>query len=139
MLVVAAPSFARLLKPDELARLRRTTIDAARRVQDKSLRGGFGAVAVALAEPRAPLPTQTAPGSSEIALESEGRGYRVTGRINDAQTVTFVVDTGATYVALPQGCGRATWSRPGRSPTRICAADAMFIDRRTANGIARLA
>jgi len=102
VLEAAAPSFARTLKPAELARLRAVTIGAAQGVRAKSLKGAFDGLAVALTKPRAPIAAASAPAGAEIALENEGSGYRVTGQINGVTTVKFVVDSGATYVALPQ-------------------------------------
>jgi aspartyl protease family protein len=101
-LTAAGPSFARLLKPAEIERLRQTAMTVAAQLREKSLRLALSSFAVALTEPRAPIATASLPASAEIALEHEGRGYMVTGRINGATTVKFVVDSGATYVALPQ-------------------------------------
>jgi aspartyl protease family protein len=104
VLVTAAPSFARFLKPGELERLRQTTIGLAKRLHEKSLRGGLGSLAVAFSEPRAPI--APAPGaasaSDEIALDYHGRQYTLPVRVNGATTVNFVLDSGASVVSLPQ-------------------------------------
>lgn len=104
VLTTAAPSFGRFLPPADIERLRQTTLGLAQRLREKSVRALLGGLAVAFATPRAPIAAspEVAPASNEIVLESEGRGYRVTGRINGTTEVRFVVDSGATYVALPQ-------------------------------------
>jgi aspartyl protease family protein len=63
-----------------------------------------------------------------VMLEADGRGmFRSSGRINGA-SVQFVVDTGATFVAL----GRSDAQRLGLDLTR-----AEPIAMQTANGVAR--
>ena len=98
----AAPTMARFLTPEQIARLRGTTIRLAAGMHEKSLRAGFGSVAVALAEPAPPAPVVAASGSGEIALESDGQAYTVPGRINGAATIKFFVDSGASVVSLPK-------------------------------------
>jgi clan AA aspartic protease (TIGR02281 family) len=102
-LIAAAPSMARFLAPDELARLRAAIMRLAATVHDKSLRLMFGNLVVALTEPAASpaARAEDAPGSAEIALENDGQGYSVPVRINGALTVKFIVDSGASVVALP--------------------------------------
>jgi clan AA aspartic protease (TIGR02281 family) len=101
-LSAAAPSMARFLRPDELARLRATTLRLAAQIRDKRLRLAFDGLAVALAEPQRPAPAQAAAATGEIALEHDEQGYSVPVRINGARTVKFVVDSGAGVVALPK-------------------------------------
>jgi clan AA aspartic protease (TIGR02281 family) len=101
-LIAAAPSMARFLTPDELARLRATTLQLEKQVRDKSLRGMLGNLAVALAEPLPPAAPATVSGGDEIALESDGRDYTVPVRINGAMTAKFIVDSGASVVVLPK-------------------------------------
>jgi clan AA aspartic protease (TIGR02281 family) len=98
-----APSMARFLTPAELARLRATIRQQAAALRDKTLRGMLWNLADALATPAPPIaaPAQPSAGGSEIALESDGQGYSVAVRINGALTVKFVVDSGASVVALP--------------------------------------
>ena len=102
-LIAAGPSMARFLMPDQLARLRATILRLDAAMRDKSVRGALESLAAALAAPRAPAatPVETATGSAEIALESDGQGYSVPVRINGAVTVKFVVDSGAGVVVLP--------------------------------------
>jgi clan AA aspartic protease (TIGR02281 family) len=60
---------------------------------------------VALTEPAAPIkpPADAATASNEIPLESDGHGgFFVSVRINGALTVKFILDSGASFVALPQ-------------------------------------
>ena len=104
VLIGVAPSLARFLKPDELARLRATTMQVAVAIRNKTLREMLGGVAVALAEPPPPRAAtgEAAPSSDEIALEGDGRSYSVPVRVNGALTVKFIVDSGASVVALPQ-------------------------------------
>jgi clan AA aspartic protease (TIGR02281 family) len=104
VLTLAAPSLARFLTPEQLVRLRATTLRLAAEVRIKKLRPAFDRLAVALAEPPPPLaaPTAAAPASGEIALEQDGGEYRVSGRVNGELTVRFLFDSGASVVALPQ-------------------------------------
>jgi clan AA aspartic protease (TIGR02281 family) len=103
-LTTAAPSMARFLTPEQLARLRAETLRSAAQIRDKKLRLVFDRLAVALAEP----PPQMAaaapmPSGNEVALEDDGHGdYAVPARINDALTAKFVVDSGASFVVLPK-------------------------------------
>jgi clan AA aspartic protease (TIGR02281 family) len=103
-LTVAAPSLARFLTPDQLVRLRANTLKLAAQIRDKKLRGVFDGFAVALAEPPPPIAAseKSPAGSGEIALENDGGVYRVPVRINGALTVKFLIDSGASIVALPQ-------------------------------------
>jgi len=103
-LSAAAPTMARFLTPDQLARLRAMAFKFAQATRDKSLRAAFAQLAAALAEPRAPIaaPADVPAGGAEIALESDGQGYRVPGRINGALTVKFFIDSGASVVVLPK-------------------------------------
>ena len=65
---------------------------------------------------------------SQVVLEADGRGmFRSSGKINGA-SIQFVVDTGATFVAL----GRTDAQRLGLDLTR-----AEPIAMQTANGVAR--
>ncbi|MBL8433374.1 MAG: TIGR02281 family clan AA aspartic protease [Zoogloea sp.] len=65
---------------------------------------------------------------SQVVLEADGRGmFRSSGKINGA-SIQFVVDTGATFVAL----GRSDAQRLGLDLTR-----AEPIAMQTANGVAR--
>jgi len=103
VLIAAAPSFARFLTPPELSRLRGTTLHMARQARDKSLRAKFDGLAMALTEAAPPIAPSQAPAGNEIALEADGGGgYSVPVRINGALTVKFIVDSGASVVALPQ-------------------------------------
>ncbi len=105
VLTAAAPSLARFLTPEQLVRLRATTLRLAAEIRDKKLRPSFDRLAEALAEPPPPLPAPAAAasaGSAEIALEASGGEYIVPVRINDALTTKFLLDSGANIVALPQ-------------------------------------
>ena len=105
VMTTAAPSFARFLKPVQLARLRGAVVRMNREVRDKSIRGGLASLAVALTEPAAPLkpPSDAAAASNEIPLESDGHGsFFVSVRINGVLTAKFVVDSGASIVVLPK-------------------------------------
>jgi hypothetical protein len=90
-LIAAGPSMARFLMPDQLARLRASILRLDGAMRDKSVRGALENLAAALAAPRAPAgpPAETAAGSAEIVLESDGQGYSVPVRINGAVTVKF--------------------------------------------------
>ena len=67
-------------------------------------------------------------GAPQVTIEADGRGmFRSVGKINGA-TMQFVVDTGATFVAL----GRSDAQRVGLDLTR-----AEPIMLQTANGVAR--
>jgi len=67
-------------------------------------------------------------GAPQATIEADGRGmFRTSGKINGA-TMQFVVDTGATFVAL----GRSDAQRVGLDLTR-----AEPISLQTANGVAR--
>jgi clan AA aspartic protease (TIGR02281 family) len=101
-LSAAARSMARFLRPDELARLRVTTLRLAAQIRDKRLRLAFDGLAVALAEPPRPAPAQIVPATGEIALEHDEQGYSVPVLINGALSVKFIVDSGAGVVALPK-------------------------------------
>jgi clan AA aspartic protease (TIGR02281 family) len=100
-LLAAAPSMARFLTPDQVARLRVKLRGLEEQVRDKKLREMFASVAVALAEPAIAPAAETSAGSAEIALESYGRSYFVPVRINGSLTVKFIVDSGASVVVLP--------------------------------------
>jgi clan AA aspartic protease (TIGR02281 family) len=105
VMTVAAPSFARLLKPAQLARLRGAVVRMSGEVRDKSIRGGLASLAVALTEPATPVkpPSDAPTASNEIPLESDGHGgFSVRVRINGATSAKFIVDSGASIVALPQ-------------------------------------
>lgn len=104
VLTTAAPSFARLLKPADVERLRRETLGLSASFREKPLRAGLGSFATALAAPRAPIapPAEAAAGNGEIALDYDGREYTVPVRINGVKTVKFVVDSGASVVTLPK-------------------------------------
>lgn len=103
ILLAAAPSFARFLTPDEVARLRRTAMRLDDSLRDRKLRTLLGSLATALAAPTAAAPPASeAPASGEIALETDGGAYRLPVRINGATTVDFVLDTGASLVVLPK-------------------------------------
>jgi clan AA aspartic protease (TIGR02281 family) len=98
----AAPSLARFLTPAEVAQLRVTLLRLDAQVRGKPLREALGGVAVALATPAPPAPHSAETASAEIALESDGRGdFTVPVRINGAEPVKFVVDSGAGVVVLP--------------------------------------
>jgi clan AA aspartic protease (TIGR02281 family) len=103
-LSAAAPSMARFLTAEQLAKLRATTRQMSERTRSKPLRASFERLAAVLAEPPPPPPasTQAPPDGAEIALEADKWGYSVSGRVNDAMTVKFVVDSGAGVVALPK-------------------------------------
>ena len=103
-LSAAAPSTARFLTPEQLARLRAETLRSAAGIRDKKVRLMFDRLAVALAEPPPQMASaETAPASNEIALESDGHGdYTVPVRVDDAVTAKFVVDSGAAIVSLPK-------------------------------------
>jgi clan AA aspartic protease (TIGR02281 family) len=102
VLIGAAPTIARFLKPEELARLRATLLREAAETREKTTRAMLVNVAVALATPP-PLPLPPgSPVSGEIVLESYGQGYSVPVSINGAPTVKFVIDSGAAVVALPK-------------------------------------
>jgi clan AA aspartic protease (TIGR02281 family) len=99
----AAPSMARFLTPAQLARLRASTLRLAAAVRDRLLRQTLSNLAEALATPLPPIAAaQVPPGSAEIALESDGRGYSVPARVNGVVTVKFLVDSGASVVVLPK-------------------------------------
>jgi clan AA aspartic protease (TIGR02281 family) len=102
-LIAAAPSLARFLTPEELARLRAKTLRLAAAIRDKPLRGILSTLAVGLAEPPPPAaaPAEAAAGSAEIALDSDGQSYSLPVRINGGQTVKFLLDSGASVVVLP--------------------------------------
>jgi clan AA aspartic protease (TIGR02281 family) len=101
-LTATAPSLARFLAPDDLARLRAAIARLEMEVRDKTVRTSLAILAEALAEPRAPSTAPaTAMSHDEIALEHDGHGYSVPVQINGALTVKFVVDSGAGTVALP--------------------------------------
>ena len=101
-LIAAAPSMARFLTPDEIARLRATIRQLSAQIRDKLLRVELASLAGALAAPPPPVrPAEAAPGSAEIALEGDARAYWVPVRINGATTVKFLVDSGASVVVLP--------------------------------------
>jgi clan AA aspartic protease (TIGR02281 family) len=105
VMTAAAPSFARFLKPAQLARLRGAVVRMSGEVRDKSIRGGLGSLAVALTEPATPIkpPSDAATAGNEIPLESDGHGgFCVSVRINGAMTAKFVVDSGASIVVLPK-------------------------------------
>jgi len=105
VMTIAAPSFARFLKPAQLAGVRGAVVRMNGEVRDKSIRGGLSALAVALTEPATPIkPPSDAPAAgNEIPLESDGHGsFFVSVRINGATTARFVLDSGASFVALPQ-------------------------------------
>jgi clan AA aspartic protease (TIGR02281 family) len=104
VLTAAAPSLARFLTPGQLARLRAAALRFAAQSRDKKLRPSLDRLAVALAEPPPPLapPGDAPPPGNEIALETDGRSYVLPVRINGALTAKFVVDSGASFVALPQ-------------------------------------
>ena len=58
--------------------------------------------------------TQTADNQIEITLQRNRSGHYVsTGRIND-QKVVFLLDTGATYVAIPEKLARQLKLKKGR-------------------------
>lgn len=103
VLIGAAPSFARLLTPDQIERLRRRAVAVAAAIRDKRLRGLLGSLATALAAPP-PVVAAARPavGESEIALERDGENYLVPARIDGAVTAKFLVDSGAEVVALPK-------------------------------------
>jgi hypothetical protein len=86
-MTAAAPSMARFLAPDELARLRATILRLAATVRDKALRGAFAGLAEAFAEPRAP---STAP----------------------AETVARSPSNSSSIAAPASSRCRATWSSP---------------------------
>lgn len=98
---VTARSLARFLTPAELARLRASIIRLEVVVRDKSLRASLASIAVALATPAAPAAPPVAAATGEIVLQADRGGYSVSGRINDAMTLKFVLDSGAAVVALP--------------------------------------
>jgi clan AA aspartic protease (TIGR02281 family) len=105
VMTTAAPSFARFLKPAQLAHLRGVVVRLNGEIRDKAIRSGLGSLAVALTEPAMPIkpPSDAATASNEIPLESDGHGsFFVSVRINGAMTAKFVVDSGASFVALPQ-------------------------------------
>jgi clan AA aspartic protease (TIGR02281 family) len=105
VMTAAAPSFARFLKPAQLASLRGAVVRMSGEIRDKTVRGGLANLAVALTEPAAPIkpPGDAATASNEIPLESDGHGgFFVSVRINGALTVKFILDSGASFVALPQ-------------------------------------
>jgi clan AA aspartic protease (TIGR02281 family) len=98
----AAPSLARFLTPAEIAQLRATLLRLDAQVHGKPLREAFAGVAVALAAPAPPVPPPAETAGAEIALESDGHGdFTVPVRINGAEPVKFVVDSGAGVVVLP--------------------------------------
>jgi clan AA aspartic protease (TIGR02281 family) len=102
VLIAAAPSMARFLATEQIARLRATLRDLAARIRDKALRGELAGLAGALAAPPPPvMPAEAAKGGAEIALEGDGRAYWVPVRVNGAATVKFLVDSGASVVVLP--------------------------------------
>jgi clan AA aspartic protease (TIGR02281 family) len=102
VLRAAAPSLARFLTPAEVAQLRATLLRLDAQVRGKPLREALGGVAVALATPAPPAPHSAETATAEIALESDGRGdFTVPVRINGAEPVKFVVDSGAGVVVLP--------------------------------------
>ncbi|MFZ2006738.1 MAG: retroviral-like aspartic protease family protein [Stellaceae bacterium] len=103
-LTAAAPSLGRFLTTEQLAHLRATVIQLGARMHDKPTRRALDGLAVALAEP-APLvaSVDAAPGGSEIALQAdEAGGYTVAVQVNGALTANFLVDSGASLVALPK-------------------------------------
>lgn len=102
VLIGAAPTFARFLKPEELARVRATLLREAAETRTKATRAMLMSVAVALATPPPPSLPPGSPVSGEILLESDGRGYSVPVSINGAPAVKFVVDSGASVVAVPK-------------------------------------
>jgi len=102
VLTTAAPSFARFLKTAELAQLRASTTRMSAEIHDKTVRAALGGLAVALATPAAPVAARAENTAGEIALDREtGGGYSVAARVNDALTVKFIVDSGASVVVLP--------------------------------------
>jgi clan AA aspartic protease (TIGR02281 family) len=105
VMTTAAPSFARFLKPAQLARLRGAVVRMNGEVRDKTIRGGFASLAVALTEPAMPIKPSgdTATAGNEIPLESDGHGsFSARVRINGATSAKFIIDSGASIVALPQ-------------------------------------
>jgi clan AA aspartic protease (TIGR02281 family) len=103
-LAAAAPSMARFLTPEQLARLRAETLRSAAQIRDKKLRLMFDRLAVTLAEPPPQMAgAEPEPAGNEIALEGDGQGgYSVGVRINGALSAKFVVDSGASVVVLPK-------------------------------------
>ena len=104
VLTGAAPSLARFLTPEQLVKLRAAALRFAAHLRDKRLRFSLDRLAMTLAEPPPPLapPKAASPAGNEVALEMVGRSYVLPVRINDAVTAKFVVDSGASVVALPQ-------------------------------------
>lgn len=104
VLTGAAPTLARFLMPAQLAHLRAVALQLAARFHQKTLRQTLDRLAVALAEPPPPVAAaEAAPAGNEIALQAdEAGGYTVAVRINDALTAKFLVDSGASFVALPK-------------------------------------
>ena len=73
---------------------------------------------------RIPLSRETAEGVREVVLEQGRQGhYYADGTVNGVE-VTFLLDTGATDVAIPSGIARAAGLRAG-----------MALPFRTANGV----
>lgn len=103
-LTAAAPSLARFLTPAQLAHLRAVALQLAPRFRQKTLKQALDRLAVALAEPPPQMAsTEAAPASNEIALQAdEAGGYAVAVRINSALMAKFIVDSGASDVALPK-------------------------------------
>jgi len=102
VLIGAAPTIARFLKPEQLARVRSTLLREAEETREKTTRAMLMNVAIALAAPPPPSLPPGSPASGEILLESDGQGYSVPVSINGAPAVKFVVDSGAAAVALPK-------------------------------------
>jgi clan AA aspartic protease (TIGR02281 family) len=103
-LSAAAPSMARFLTTEQLAKLRATTRQMIGQIRDKPVRASFERLAAVLAEPPPPLSApSSAPDGAEIALVSHGNDYTVPVRVNGALTANFVVDSGASVVVLPKG------------------------------------
>ena len=124
VLTTAAPSFARFLKTAELAQLRARAMRMSAEVHDKTVRAALGGLAVALATPAAPVAAQADASAGEIALDREaGGGYSVAARVNDALTVKFVVDSGASVVVLPSDLVETLTKSGGIAPSDMLGRD----------------